>query len=54
MKKFIDKKVMDWKFRKAGDGHSLSEERKPQPPAKSPSGQGEPLGFKQSLSCGAP
>lgn len=37
MKKFIDKKVMDWKFKKAGDGHSLSEESGPsrqQPPSK--------------------
>ncbi len=28
MKKFINEKVTDWKFKKAGDGHSLSEERK--------------------------
>lgn len=29
MKKFVNKKVMDWKFKKAGEGHSLSEEKKP-------------------------
>jgi len=27
VKKFVGKKVMDWKFRKAGEGHSLSEEK---------------------------
>ena len=27
IKKFVDKKVKDWKFRNAGEGHSLSEEK---------------------------
>ena len=39
MKKFIDKKVLDWKFKKAGEGHSLSEEQK-QPSNPGPSKQG--------------
>ena len=30
MKKFFEKKVIDYKFRKAGEGHSLAEE-KPKP-----------------------
>ena len=34
MKKFIDKKKMDFKFRKAGDGHRLDEE-KPRPKSHS-------------------
>lgn len=40
MKKFIDKKVMDWKFRKAGDGHKLDETKPPpqQPKVKSQPG----------------
>ena len=38
MKKFIDKKVLDFKFRKAGEGHALSEEKHPSPAAhKTPS-----------------
>ena len=32
VKKFVDKKVMDWKFKKAGEGHSLSEEKIPVAP----------------------
>ena len=40
MKKFFDKKVMDWKFKKAGDGHTLNEQKSQpqQPPAKSQPG----------------
>ena len=30
MKKFFQEKKMDWKFRRAGDGHRLDEE-KPKP-----------------------
>ena len=31
MKKFFNKTVMDYKFRKAGEGHRLDEEKKPRP-----------------------
>ena len=59
MKKFIDKKVMDWKFKKAGEGHSLSEEKKAPPKQQPPSQQGElaiytsfsPFLFAQSYFC---
>jgi hypothetical protein len=36
MKKFVEKKKLDWKFKKAGEGHSLSETKSPpsQPAAK--------------------
>ena len=33
MKKFLNKKVMDIKFRRAGEGHRLDEEKKPHPPS---------------------
>ena len=39
MKKFFEKKAMDYKFRKAGEGHSLSEE-KPKPSVQPVKAQG--------------
>ena len=35
MKKFFQEKKMDWKFRKAGEGHRLDEE-KPKPTQSKP------------------
>ena len=43
MKKFIDKKVLDWKFKKAGEGHALSEEKGPPP--------SQPSSSKPSKKC---
>ena len=37
MKKFLEKKVMDYKFRRAGEGHRLDEEKpQAQPVASRP------------------
>ena len=41
MKKFFQGKVMDYKFRKAGEGHRLNEEKPP--PSLPESQSGEPL-----------
>lgn len=38
MKKFVEKKKLDWKFNKAGEGHALSEEKSlPSQPSSKPS-----------------
>ena len=39
MKKFIQGKVMDYKFRKAGEGHKLNEEKPPPSLPKSQPGK---------------
>ena len=40
MKKFLDKKVADYKFRRAGQGHRLDEERARPQPTKTQPGRG--------------
>lgn len=51
MKKFFNKTVMDYKFRKAGEGHRLDEEKKPrpQPPAAA---VGRPASSQSSATAG--
>ena len=57
MKKFFEKKVVDYKFRRAGQGHRLDEERaRPQPTRSQPGGGGEReggRGEKQSICTGS-
>ena len=36
MKKFLNKTKMDYKFRKAGEGHRMDEEKKPHPQQLAP------------------
>ena len=49
MKKFFQDKKMDWKFRKAGEGHRLDEE-KPKPIQSKP-GKGQEHASSDFLGC---